>query len=159
MPGRRRARGTWRRCSRRLRASSRMGPAAGKGAIFDRKAAPPYPPPRYTEMLSVRRHVGQMLQNLLELRSSNWGRVQGAAAACEATPENDPNYFMVSARLAMQESRKNTPFMKFLHACTQCIPNLEWPFIIRLQCISQPVYIRETVRRPCHPHLQKPIHP
>ncbi|XP_010875019.1 polyadenylate-binding protein-interacting protein 1 [Esox lucius] len=39
------------------------------------------------------RDVKQMLLQLLELRSSNWGRVHAAAAA-EATPDNDPNYFM-----------------------------------------------------------------
>lgn len=40
------------------------------------------------------RDVKQMLLRLMELRSSNWGRVLGAAAACDATPDNDPNYFM-----------------------------------------------------------------
>ncbi|KAL0979143.1 hypothetical protein UPYG_G00181300 [Umbra pygmaea] len=39
------------------------------------------------------RDVKQMLLGLLELRSSNWGRVYASAAA-EATPDNDPNYFM-----------------------------------------------------------------
>eukprot|EP00063_Salmo_salar_P051710 XP_014026545.1 PREDICTED: polyadenylate-binding protein-interacting protein 1-like [Salmo salar] len=39
------------------------------------------------------RDVKQMLLRLVELRSSNWGRVHAAAAA-EATPDNDPNYFM-----------------------------------------------------------------
>ncbi|XP_062310498.1 polyadenylate-binding protein-interacting protein 1 isoform X1 [Osmerus eperlanus] len=38
--------------------------------------------------------VKQMLLRLVELRSSNWGRVLGAAAASDATPDNDPNYFM-----------------------------------------------------------------
>lgn len=36
-----------------------------------------------------------MLLKLVELRSSNWGRVHAAAAASNATPDNDPNYFMV----------------------------------------------------------------
>ncbi|XP_075994722.1 polyadenylate-binding protein-interacting protein 1 isoform X2 [Genypterus blacodes] len=39
------------------------------------------------------RDVRQMLLKLVELRSSDWGRVS-AAAACNATPDNDPNYFM-----------------------------------------------------------------
>lgn len=37
-----------------------------------------------------------MLLKLVELRSSDWGRVRDAAAASNATPDNDPNYFMVS---------------------------------------------------------------
>lgn len=36
-----------------------------------------------------------MLLKLVELRSSDWGRVHAAAAASNATPDNDPNYFMV----------------------------------------------------------------
>lgn len=40
-----------------------------------------------------------MLLKLVELRSSDWGRVRDAAAASNATPDNDPNYFMVSIRL------------------------------------------------------------
>lgn len=42
------------------------------------------------------RDVRQMLLKLVELRSSDWGRVRAAAAASNATPDNDPNYFMVS---------------------------------------------------------------
>uniref|UniRef100_A0A8C6P4H2 Poly(A) binding protein interacting protein 1 n=1 Tax=Nothobranchius furzeri TaxID=105023 RepID=A0A8C6P4H2_NOTFU len=38
--------------------------------------------------------VRQMLLKLVELRSSDWGRVCAAAAASNATPDNDPNYFM-----------------------------------------------------------------
>ncbi|KAI5101707.1 polyadenylate-binding protein-interacting protein 1 [Silurus meridionalis] len=38
--------------------------------------------------------VRQMLLKLVELRSSNWGRVHAAAAYSEATPDNDPNYYM-----------------------------------------------------------------
>lgn len=45
---------------------------------------------------SVLRDVRQMLLKLVELRSSDWGRVRAAAAASNATPDNDPNYFMVS---------------------------------------------------------------
>lgn len=41
------------------------------------------------------RDVKQMLLRLVELRSSNWGRVHAASASSEATPDNDPNYFMV----------------------------------------------------------------
>ncbi|XP_029916379.1 polyadenylate-binding protein-interacting protein 1 isoform X2 [Myripristis murdjan] len=40
------------------------------------------------------RDVKQMLLKLVELRSSDWGRVHTAAAASNATPDNDPNYFM-----------------------------------------------------------------
>uniref|UniRef100_A0A3B5LK20 Polyadenylate-binding protein-interacting protein 1 n=1 Tax=Xiphophorus couchianus TaxID=32473 RepID=A0A3B5LK20_9TELE len=40
------------------------------------------------------RDVRQMLLKLVELRSSDWGRVSSAAAASNATPDNDPNYFM-----------------------------------------------------------------
>ncbi|XP_067264098.1 polyadenylate-binding protein-interacting protein 1 [Chanodichthys erythropterus] len=40
------------------------------------------------------RDVRQMLLKLVELRSSNWGRVHTAAVSSDATPYNDPNYFM-----------------------------------------------------------------
>ncbi|KAM4579300.1 LOW QUALITY PROTEIN: polyadenylate-binding protein-interacting protein 1 [Fundulus diaphanus] len=40
------------------------------------------------------RDVRQMLLKLVELRSSDWGRVCAAAATSHATPDNDPNYFM-----------------------------------------------------------------
>ncbi|CAL8345647.1 unnamed protein product [Lota lota] len=40
------------------------------------------------------RDVKQMLLKLVELRSSDWGRVHTAAATNYATPDNDPNYFM-----------------------------------------------------------------
>ncbi|XP_057215162.1 polyadenylate-binding protein-interacting protein 1 [Triplophysa rosa] len=40
------------------------------------------------------RDVRQMLLKLVELRSSNWGRVYAASMLCDATPDNDPNYFM-----------------------------------------------------------------
>ncbi|MBN3301093.1 PAIP1 protein, partial [Amia calva] len=43
---------------------------------------------------SCSRDVKQMLLRLVELRCSNWGRVHAAAACSDATPENDPNYFM-----------------------------------------------------------------
>lgn len=42
-----------------------------------------------------------MLLKLVELRSSDWGRVLAAAAASSATPDNDPNYFMVSFNCGM----------------------------------------------------------
>ncbi|XP_012520183.1 PREDICTED: polyadenylate-binding protein-interacting protein 1 [Propithecus coquereli] len=42
----------------------------------------------------VCRDVKQMLLKLVELRSSNWGRVHATSTYREATPENDPNYFM-----------------------------------------------------------------
>lgn len=48
-----------------------------------------FPPP-------LIRDVREMLLKLVELRSSDWGRVRDAAAASNATPDNDPNYFMVS---------------------------------------------------------------
>uniref|UniRef100_A0A8D2JR81 MIF4G domain-containing protein n=1 Tax=Sciurus vulgaris TaxID=55149 RepID=A0A8D2JR81_SCIVU len=40
------------------------------------------------------RDVKQMLLKLVELQSSNWGRVHATSTYGEATPENDPNYFM-----------------------------------------------------------------
>ncbi|XP_029367514.1 polyadenylate-binding protein-interacting protein 1 isoform X2 [Echeneis naucrates] len=40
------------------------------------------------------RDVRQMLLKLVELRSSDWGRVRTASASSNATPDNDPNYFM-----------------------------------------------------------------
>ncbi|XP_054253454.1 polyadenylate-binding protein-interacting protein 1 [Indicator indicator] len=40
------------------------------------------------------RDVKHMLLKLVELRASNWGRVHGTSSHTEATPENDPNYFM-----------------------------------------------------------------
>uniref|UniRef100_A0A2K5EWY3 Polyadenylate-binding protein-interacting protein 1 n=1 Tax=Aotus nancymaae TaxID=37293 RepID=A0A2K5EWY3_AOTNA len=40
------------------------------------------------------RDVKQMLLKLVELRSSNWGRVHATSTYREATPEDDPNYFM-----------------------------------------------------------------
>ncbi|XP_049326669.1 polyadenylate-binding protein-interacting protein 1 isoform X4 [Astyanax mexicanus] len=45
--------------------------------------------------VQCKRDVKQMLLQLVELRSSNWGRVYTAAAVSEATPDNDPNYYMV----------------------------------------------------------------
>ncbi|XP_061117315.1 polyadenylate-binding protein-interacting protein 1 [Conger conger] len=53
------------------------------------------------------RDVKQMLLKLVELRSSDWGRVQGATAACDATPDNDPNYFMNEPTFY---TRDGTPF-------------------------------------------------
>lgn len=44
--------------------------------------------------VDCKRDVKQMLLQLVELRSSNWGRVNTAAALSEATPDNDPNYYM-----------------------------------------------------------------
>ncbi|XP_066510041.1 polyadenylate-binding protein-interacting protein 1-like isoform X1 [Hoplias malabaricus] len=40
------------------------------------------------------RDVKQMLMRLVELRSSNWGRVHAAAQFTDATPDSDPNYYM-----------------------------------------------------------------
>ncbi|KAJ7428319.1 Polyadenylate-binding protein-interacting protein 1 [Pitangus sulphuratus] len=40
------------------------------------------------------RDVKYMLLKVVELRSSNWGRVLGTSPHTETTPENDPNYFM-----------------------------------------------------------------
>ncbi|XP_032874380.1 polyadenylate-binding protein-interacting protein 1 isoform X2 [Amblyraja radiata] len=42
------------------------------------------------------RDVKHMLLKLVELRSSNWGRVHTAVTYNEATPENDPNYYMIT---------------------------------------------------------------
>lgn len=47
--------------------------------------------------ISLLRDVRQMLLKLVELRSSDWGRVC-AAAASNATPDNDPNYYMVRVK-------------------------------------------------------------
>lgn len=52
--------------------------------------------------LFLLRDVRQMLLKLVELRSSDWGRVRAAAAASNATPDNDPNYFMVSVNCTIQ---------------------------------------------------------
>ncbi|KAJ8338769.1 hypothetical protein SKAU_G00355550 [Synaphobranchus kaupii] len=49
---------------------------------------------------SCSRDVKHMLLRLVELRSSDWGRVRAASASSEATPDNDPNYFMRTARLS-----------------------------------------------------------
>ncbi|XP_035245892.1 polyadenylate-binding protein-interacting protein 1-like [Anguilla anguilla] len=43
---------------------------------------------------SCSRDVKHMLLRLVELRSSDWGRVRASASSSEATPDNDPNYFM-----------------------------------------------------------------
>ncbi|KAJ8287296.1 hypothetical protein GJAV_G00049950 [Gymnothorax javanicus] len=43
---------------------------------------------------SCSRDVKHMLLRLVELRSSDWGRVRATAAPSEPTPDNDPNYFM-----------------------------------------------------------------
>ncbi|XP_071312279.1 polyadenylate-binding protein-interacting protein 1-like [Agelaius tricolor] len=40
------------------------------------------------------RDVKHMLLKVVELRSSNWGRVHDTCPHTKATPENDPNYFM-----------------------------------------------------------------
>ncbi|NXC91909.1 PAIP1 protein, partial [Cercotrichas coryphoeus] len=40
------------------------------------------------------RDVKHMLLKVVELRSSNWGRVNETSPHTKATPENDPNYFM-----------------------------------------------------------------
>ncbi|KAI4821218.1 hypothetical protein KUCAC02_029160 [Chaenocephalus aceratus] len=53
------------------------------------------------------RDVRQMLLKLVELRSSDWGRVRAAAAASNATPDNDPNYFMNEPTFYTQDG---TPF-------------------------------------------------
>ncbi|KAM9810835.1 polyadenylate-binding protein-interacting protein 1 [Neosynchiropus ocellatus] len=42
---------------------------------------------------SCSRDVNQMLLQVVELKSSDWGRVSSSAAS-KATPYNDPNYFM-----------------------------------------------------------------
>ncbi|TRZ07746.1 hypothetical protein HGM15179_019359, partial [Zosterops borbonicus] len=40
------------------------------------------------------RDVKHMLLKVVELRSSNWGRVHETSPYTKASPENDPNYFM-----------------------------------------------------------------
>ncbi|XP_053276767.1 polyadenylate-binding protein-interacting protein 1 [Pleuronectes platessa] len=53
------------------------------------------------------RDVRQMLLKLVELRSSDWGRVRAVSAASNATPDNDPNYFMNEPTFYTQDG---TPF-------------------------------------------------
>lgn len=63
-----------------------------------------------------------MLLKLVELRSSDWGRVRDTAAASYATPDNDPNYFMVSVHCAM--------LLVFFFK-TKCIVSV---FVMHLSC-------------------------
>lgn len=65
------------------------------------------------------RDVRQMLLKLVELRSSDWGRVRVAAAASNATPDNDPNYFMVSVILSIPPICLF--FFKFYNVYSVCI--------------------------------------
>ncbi|XP_026096267.1 E3 ubiquitin-protein ligase TRIM8-like [Carassius auratus] len=51
------------------------------------------------------RDVRTMLLKLVELRSSNWGRVHTAAVSSYATPDNDPNYFMNEPTSTQQMGR------------------------------------------------------
>lgn len=81
-----------------------------------------------------------MLLKLVELRSSDWGRVCSAAATSNATPDNDPNYFMVSVRLFISfYSSFSTFIFAFevkINGCESCVQfNLG-----RLKC-----YIREVL--------------
>nr|XP_027810210.1 polyadenylate-binding protein-interacting protein 1 isoform X2 [Marmota flaviventris] len=56
------------------------------------------------------RDVKQMLLKLVELRSSNWGRVHATSTYREATPENDPNYFMITKRNIKNYLKERTFF-------------------------------------------------
>nr|XP_039325913.1 polyadenylate-binding protein-interacting protein 1 isoform X2 [Saimiri boliviensis boliviensis] len=56
------------------------------------------------------RDVKQMLLKLVELRSSNWGRVHATSTYREATPENDPNYFMIIKRNIKSYLKERTFF-------------------------------------------------
>ncbi|XP_075397120.1 polyadenylate-binding protein-interacting protein 1 isoform X2 [Tenrec ecaudatus] len=56
------------------------------------------------------RDVKQMLLKLVELRSSNWGRVHATSTYREATPENDPNYFMITKRNIKSYLKEKTFF-------------------------------------------------
>ncbi|KAM9590754.1 polyadenylate-binding protein-interacting protein 1-like isoform 4-T7 [Morphnus guianensis] len=63
------------------------------------------------------RDVKHMLLKLVELRSSNWGRVHGTSPHTEATPENDPNYFMIT--------KKNTKSCLKERICFQIMKKME----------------------------------
>ncbi|XP_075582366.1 polyadenylate-binding protein-interacting protein 1 isoform X3 [Pelecanus crispus] len=63
------------------------------------------------------RDVKHMLLKLVELRSSNWGRVYGTSPRTEATPENDPNYFMIT--------KKNTKSCLKERICFQIMKKME----------------------------------
>ncbi|KAM6328673.1 polyadenylate-binding protein-interacting protein 1 isoform 2-T2 [Alca torda] len=63
------------------------------------------------------RDVKHMLLKLVELRSSNWGRVHGSSPHTEATPENDPNYFMIT--------KKNTKSCLKERICSQIMKKME----------------------------------
>uniref|UniRef100_A0A286XJZ8 MIF4G domain-containing protein n=1 Tax=Cavia porcellus TaxID=10141 RepID=A0A286XJZ8_CAVPO len=47
-----------------------------------------------TDMEEIIQRIENVVLDLVELRSSNWGRAHATSTYREATPENDPNYFM-----------------------------------------------------------------
>ncbi|PKU33998.1 polyadenylate-binding protein-interacting protein 1 isoform x1 [Limosa lapponica baueri] len=59
------------------------------------------------------RDVKHMLLKLVELRSSNWGRVHGTSPHTEATPENDPNYFMFMVMNTSVRPRENKEHSRY----------------------------------------------
>uniref|UniRef100_M3YSJ9 Polyadenylate-binding protein-interacting protein 1 n=1 Tax=Mustela putorius furo TaxID=9669 RepID=M3YSJ9_MUSPF len=73
------------------------------------------------------REVKQMLLKLVELRSSNWGRVHATSTYREATPENDPNYFMNEPTFYTSDGVPFTaadPGRPFHRLCPQFLGNL-----------------------------------
>lgn len=83
-------------------------------------------------LIFLLRDVRQMLLKLVELRSSDWGRVRAPPAASNATPDNDPNYFMVSVNCTIP-SIFLFLFFIILHFYTLCIPVLSWFYIFPLR--------------------------
>lgn len=87
------------------------------------------------------RDVRQMLLKLVELRSSDWGRVRAASASSNATPDNDPNYFMVSVNYTMHPI---CLFFKFCIVYSLCISVChgfvflfsEWTYILHRRWYS-----------------------
>lgn len=83
--------------------------------------------------VSVFRDVRQMLLKLVELRSSDWGRVRDAVAASNATPDNDPNYFMVrvgaaaAAHALLLEGRLSSTFVPSLRTSPRSTPRMAFP--------------------------------
>lgn len=67
-----------------------------------------------------------MLLKLVELRSSDWGRVRDAAAASNATPDNDPNYFMVSI-VILSTACLMVPFRETMCSNLMCFHSIVHP--------------------------------
>ncbi|XP_054571253.1 polyadenylate-binding protein-interacting protein 1 isoform X2 [Eptesicus fuscus] len=78
------------------------------------------------------RDVKQMLLKLVELRSSNWGRVHVTSTYREATPENDPNYFMITKRNIKSYLKEKTFFqiMKKMEQIYQALVIRTWMILM-----------------------------